>query len=80
VVARGGCDRCERRQDPPVANLIFNVSTEVISAGITLEPGDIIATGTPAGSASASILRASEAGRRGAREVAGIGTLENPIA
>jgi 2-keto-4-pentenoate hydratase/2-oxohepta-3-ene-1,7-dioic acid hydratase in catechol pathway len=41
----------ELRQKAPVADLIFDVPTliETISAGITLQPGDIIATGTPAG-------------------------------
>ena len=41
----------EMRQDAPVADLIFDIPTliETISAAITLEPGDIIATGTPAG-------------------------------
>ena len=39
----------EKRQDAPVSDLIFDIPTliEAISAGITLEPGDIIATGTP---------------------------------
>jgi len=39
------------RQDALVADLIFSVSRLIatISAGITLLPGDIIATGTPAG-------------------------------
>jgi len=41
----------EPRQKAPVADLIFDVPEliRVISAGITLLPGDIIATGTPAG-------------------------------
>jgi 2-keto-4-pentenoate hydratase/2-oxohepta-3-ene-1,7-dioic acid hydratase in catechol pathway len=41
----------EVRQDAKVADLIFDIPTliETISAGITLEPGDLIATGTPAG-------------------------------
>jgi 2-keto-4-pentenoate hydratase/2-oxohepta-3-ene-1,7-dioic acid hydratase in catechol pathway len=41
----------ELRQDAVVADLIFDIPTliETISAGITLEVGDIIATGTPAG-------------------------------
>lgn len=41
----------ELRQSAPVADLIFDIPTliETISAGITLLPGDIIATGTPAG-------------------------------
>jgi 2-keto-4-pentenoate hydratase/2-oxohepta-3-ene-1,7-dioic acid hydratase in catechol pathway len=41
----------EPRQDGPVKDLIFDIPEliAVISAGITLLPGDIIATGTPAG-------------------------------
>ncbi|GAA4853309.1 fumarylacetoacetate hydrolase family protein [Actinomycetospora corticicola] len=41
----------EPRQKAPVADLIFDVPEliRVISAGITLLPGDVIATGTPAG-------------------------------
>jgi 2-keto-4-pentenoate hydratase/2-oxohepta-3-ene-1,7-dioic acid hydratase in catechol pathway len=41
----------EPRQKAPVADLIFDVPEliGVISAGITLLPGDVIATGTPAG-------------------------------
>ncbi len=41
----------EPRQSAPVADLIFDIPTliETISAGITLLPGDLIATGTPAG-------------------------------
>jgi 2-keto-4-pentenoate hydratase/2-oxohepta-3-ene-1,7-dioic acid hydratase in catechol pathway len=41
----------EQRQHAPVKDLIFDVPTLIatISAGITLLPGDIIATGTPAG-------------------------------
>ncbi len=42
----------EDRQYGKVADLIFDIPPEliaVLSAGITLQPGDIIATGTPAG-------------------------------
>ncbi|TDQ63226.1 2-keto-4-pentenoate hydratase/2-oxohepta-3-ene-1,7-dioic acid hydratase in catechol pathway [Actinomycetospora succinea] len=41
----------EPRQKAPVADLIFDVPEliRVISAGITLLPGDVIATGTPVG-------------------------------
>jgi 2-keto-4-pentenoate hydratase/2-oxohepta-3-ene-1,7-dioic acid hydratase in catechol pathway len=41
----------ELRQDAKVKDLIFDIPTliETISAGITLEPGDLIATGTPSG-------------------------------
>jgi 2-keto-4-pentenoate hydratase/2-oxohepta-3-ene-1,7-dioic acid hydratase in catechol pathway len=41
----------EQRQHAPVKDLIFDIPTLIatISAGITLLPGDIIASGTPAG-------------------------------
>lgn len=41
----------ERRQFAPVKDLIFDIPELIatISAGITLVPGDVIATGTPAG-------------------------------
>jgi 2-keto-4-pentenoate hydratase/2-oxohepta-3-ene-1,7-dioic acid hydratase in catechol pathway len=41
----------ELRQDANTSDLIFDIPTIIatISAGITLQPGDIIATGTPAG-------------------------------
>ncbi|WP_237102814.1 fumarylacetoacetate hydrolase family protein [Nonomuraea sp. MG754425] len=41
----------ELRQDAPLADLIFPIPTliETISAAVALEPGDVIATGTPAG-------------------------------
>lgn len=41
----------ERRQDSNTGLMIFDVPTLIatISAGVTLKPGDVIATGTPAG-------------------------------
>jgi 2-keto-4-pentenoate hydratase/2-oxohepta-3-ene-1,7-dioic acid hydratase in catechol pathway len=41
----------ELRQEASFSQLIFDIPTliETLSAGITLQPGDIIATGTPAG-------------------------------
>ena len=41
----------ELRQEGPTENMIFDIPTliETISRGITLYPGDVIATGTPAG-------------------------------
>ena len=73
----------EQRQKAVVADLIFDIPTliEAISAVITLEPGDVIATGTPVGVgigfsppkflASGDVVRI---------EVSGIGTLENRVA
>jgi 2-keto-4-pentenoate hydratase/2-oxohepta-3-ene-1,7-dioic acid hydratase in catechol pathway len=41
----------EERQAAPVADLIFDIPTliETISSSVALQPGDMIATGTPAG-------------------------------
>ena len=41
----------ELRQDGPHRDMIFDIPTliETFSRGITLYPGDVIATGTPAG-------------------------------
>jgi 2-keto-4-pentenoate hydratase/2-oxohepta-3-ene-1,7-dioic acid hydratase in catechol pathway/pimeloyl-ACP methyl ester carboxylesterase len=41
----------ELRQDAPLSDLIFDIPAllATISAGMTLRPGDVIATGTPAG-------------------------------
>jgi len=73
----------ELRQDANTDDLIFDVPTliETISAGITLLPGDIIATGTPAGVGIGfkppKYLRAGDVVRI---EIGGIGVLENPVA
>ena len=73
----------EKRQDAPVSDLIFDIPTliEAISAGITLEPGDIIATGTPAGvGIGFDPPRFLKPGDTVRIEVPGIGVLENPVA
>jgi 2-keto-4-pentenoate hydratase/2-oxohepta-3-ene-1,7-dioic acid hydratase in catechol pathway len=73
----------ELRQDANTKALIFNVPTliETLSKGLTLLPGDIIATGTPAGVGIGfnppKYLRAGDVVRI---EIAGIGVLENPVA
>ncbi len=73
----------ELRQDANTRDLIFDIPTliETLSAGITLQPGDIIATGTPAGVGigldppvflkSGDVVSVS---------IGGIGTLENRCA
>jgi 2-keto-4-pentenoate hydratase/2-oxohepta-3-ene-1,7-dioic acid hydratase in catechol pathway len=73
----------ELRQRAPVGDLIFAIPTLIaaISAGITLEPGDIIATGTPAGvGIGFTPPRFLKAGDVVRIEVPGIGVLENPVA
>lgn len=72
----------ELRQDAPTEDLIFDIPTLIstISAGITLHPGDIIATGTPAGVGIG--FDPPKFLRRGDRvriHIEGIGTLSNPV-
>jgi 2-keto-4-pentenoate hydratase/2-oxohepta-3-ene-1,7-dioic acid hydratase in catechol pathway len=73
----------EQRQHAPVSDLIFDIPTliEAISAAITLEPGDLIATGTQAGVGIGFnppvFLKTGDVVRI---EVPGIGTLENRVA
>ncbi len=73
----------EQRQHAPISDLIFDIPTliEAISAAITLEPGDVIATGTPAGvGIGFSPPRFLASGDVVRIEVPGIGILENRVA
>nr|WP_315229017.1 fumarylacetoacetate hydrolase family protein [uncultured Limnohabitans sp.] len=70
----------EQRQDGPTENMIFDIPTliETISRGITLYPGDIIATGTPAGvGMGLKPPRYLKAGDVVRVEIDGIGHIEN---
>jgi 2-keto-4-pentenoate hydratase/2-oxohepta-3-ene-1,7-dioic acid hydratase in catechol pathway len=72
----------ELRQDASVTDLIFDIPTliESISAGITLEPGDVLATGTPAGvGLGFKPPRFLKKGDVVTIDVSGIGKLENPV-
>jgi 2-keto-4-pentenoate hydratase/2-oxohepta-3-ene-1,7-dioic acid hydratase in catechol pathway len=72
----------EPRQDAVVADLIFDIPTLIatLSAGITLEPGDIIATGTPEGvGIGFEPPRFLQANDQVAITIEPIGTLENPV-
>ncbi|WP_459614153.1 fumarylacetoacetate hydrolase family protein [Bordetella sp. 2513F-2] len=72
----------ELRQDANTRDLIFDIPTliETLSAGITLQPGDVIATGTPAGVGIGfdppRFLRPGDVVRI---EIQGLGVLENPV-
>jgi 2-keto-4-pentenoate hydratase/2-oxohepta-3-ene-1,7-dioic acid hydratase in catechol pathway len=73
----------ELRQDARIADLIFDIPTLIatISAGITLMPGDIIATGTPAGvGIGFKPPKFLKKGDVVAMEVDGIGQLTNQVA
>jgi len=72
----------ELRQDATTADLIHDVATliEYITEGITLEPGDIIGTGTPSG---VGVFRDPpvfiQEGQTVRCEIEGIGVLENRV-
>jgi 2-keto-4-pentenoate hydratase/2-oxohepta-3-ene-1,7-dioic acid hydratase in catechol pathway len=70
------------KQDSNTDQLIFGVSAlvEYLSRAFTLEPGDVVFTGTPAGVGVArkpkEFLKAGDVVRI---EIAGLGALENPV-
>lgn len=72
----------EKRQDANTRDFIFDIPTviECISAGITLQPGDVIATGTPVGVGIGfkppKYLKPGDVVRI---EIEGIGVLENTL-
>ena len=72
----------ELRQNASTKDFIFDIPKliETISAGITLYPGDLIATGTPVGVGIGfkppKYLKSGDVVRV---EIDGIGTLENPV-
>ena len=72
----------EVMQDSTTANMVFGVAEIIafISQAITLEPGDLIATGTPAG---VGVFRDPQVllkpGDEITIEIDGIGTLTNPV-
>jgi 2-keto-4-pentenoate hydratase/2-oxohepta-3-ene-1,7-dioic acid hydratase in catechol pathway len=75
-----GCVNGELRQDATTRDLIFDIPTliETCSRGITLLPGDIIATGTPAGVGMGfSPPKYLGAGDVVRIEIDGIGAIEN---
>ena len=63
------------KQDCPTSKLIFDVPAlvEYISAAFTLEPGDVIATGTPSG------IAPMQRGDTVSISIEGIGTLTNRV-
>jgi 2-keto-4-pentenoate hydratase/2-oxohepta-3-ene-1,7-dioic acid hydratase in catechol pathway len=73
----------ELRQDANTRDLIFDIPTIIatLSAGMPLQPGDVIATGTPAGvGIGFSPPRFLVPGDRMRIEIGGIGVLENRVA
>lgn len=65
----------EVKQDAPLTDIIFDIPTviEFVTQFMTLEPGDLIATGTPPGVGPMLPGSVVEV------EVTGIGTLRNPV-
>ncbi|BDC48773.1 hypothetical protein F183_A10890 [Bryobacterales bacterium F-183] len=65
----------EVKQDAPITDLIFPVDViiEYVSEFMSLEPGDLIATGTPPG------VGPMQPGSTVRIEIDGIGILENPV-
>jgi 2-keto-4-pentenoate hydratase/2-oxohepta-3-ene-1,7-dioic acid hydratase in catechol pathway len=67
-------------QDATTAEMVFPVPAIVsfLSGFVTLERGDVIATGTPSGvgSATGTFLRAGDVVRA---MIGSIGTLQNPV-
>lgn len=72
----------QKRQDSNTANLVFNVWQQVehLSAGMTLEPGDVLFTGTPGGVGAAmdprQFLQAGDVVRC---EIDGLGHIEGTM-
>ena len=74
----------EQRQDGNTGEMVFNCFEQVshLSEAFTLEPGDVIATGTPAGVGAArqpfpeGLLKVGDVVRI---EIDGIGWLENSV-
>ena len=79
---RPGAGEVQPMQDGTTADMIFSIPELVafISRHITLEPGDVIATGTPSG---VGVFRDPpvflEPGDRVRCEIDGIGSVENPV-
>jgi len=72
----------ERRQHARVSEMIFDIPTLIaqLSAGLRLEAGDIVLTGTPSGAGFAmSPPRFLREGDRVVSTISGIGTLDNTV-
>ncbi len=65
----------EVRQDAPVSDMAFDIPRiiEYVSAIMTLEPGDLVVTGTPDG------IGTLKPGDRVEVEVQGVGSVSNPV-
>ncbi len=72
----------ELRQDGSTRNLIFDIPSIItfLAQQLTLEAGDVIATGTPAGVGLGRLPRVwLQPGDTVRMEIDGLGVLENPV-
>jgi 2-keto-4-pentenoate hydratase/2-oxohepta-3-ene-1,7-dioic acid hydratase in catechol pathway len=71
----------EKRQDALAADMFFKIEEliEYVSSGITLMPGDVICTGTPAGVAAFSGAPYLKHGDIVEARIEGLGALRNPV-
>jgi 2-keto-4-pentenoate hydratase/2-oxohepta-3-ene-1,7-dioic acid hydratase in catechol pathway len=65
----------QKKQDGPVTDMLFSVDRLIayITSFMTLEPGDLVATGTPPG------VGPVQPGSKIQIDIPGIGVLENPV-
>jgi 5-oxopent-3-ene-1,2,5-tricarboxylate decarboxylase/2-hydroxyhepta-2,4-diene-1,7-dioate isomerase len=65
----------EKKQEASISEMIFSVNDIIayVSAFMTLEPGDLIATGTPSG------VGPLQPGSKVRLEIEGVGALENTV-
>jgi 2-keto-4-pentenoate hydratase/2-oxohepta-3-ene-1,7-dioic acid hydratase in catechol pathway len=72
----------ETVQDSNTGDMIFDIATSIatLTKGVTLEPGDILATGTPSGVGMGMVpQRWLQTGDVMEAEIDGIGVLRNPV-
>ncbi|MEM0121120.1 MAG: fumarylacetoacetate hydrolase family protein [Thermoprotei archaeon] len=71
----------EKRQDALAGDMFFRIERliEYVSSGITLQPGDVICTGTPAGVAAFSGAPYLKGGDIVEARIDGVGSLRNPV-
>ena len=71
----------ETKQDGSTGQMIFPVAAVIsfLSRFVTLEPGDLISTGTPSGVGSSTGIYLKPGDTVVEASIEGIGTLENPV-
>ena len=71
----------ELRQDSSTAHMVFSVAEQLahVSGIVALQPGDVVCTGTPAGTGHETVTYLQR-GDVMTATVEGLGVLENPVA